>query len=137
MRAIPSIEPKKSLSMQVPNMIILPVYSSLPSEMYLKRFEFAPTVPRRIIITSHIADSSITTDGICYATVDSGFVKQYTRGSSRTRSWPYHLTGAALTVRRPYRTYLSGQVLSFVCGNRIPQCRATTAGILRRLTPTT
>ncbi|KAJ2657678.1 DEAH-box ATP-dependent RNA helicase prp22 [Coemansia sp. RSA 1200] len=61
----------------VPELIILPVYSSLPSEMQYCIFEPAPPGSRKIVISTNIAEMSVTIDGIYYV-VGPGFVKQNT-----------------------------------------------------------
>lgn len=68
-------ERMKALGNQVPELIILPVYSSLPSEMQSRIFEPAPPGARKVVIATNIAETSITIDGIYYV-VDPGFVKQ-------------------------------------------------------------
>ncbi|XP_022645793.1 ATP-dependent RNA helicase DHX8-like isoform X1 [Varroa jacobsoni] len=68
-------ERMKALGPQVPELIILPVYSALPSEMQTRIFEPAPAGSRKVIIATNIAETSLTIDGIYYV-VDPGFVKQ-------------------------------------------------------------
>ena len=68
-------ERMKALGPSVPELIILPVYSALPSEMQSKIFEPAPPGSRKVVLATNIAETSITIDGIYYV-VDPGFVKQ-------------------------------------------------------------
>jgi ATP-dependent RNA helicase DHX8/PRP22 len=68
-------ERMKALGPSVPELIILPVYSALPSEMQSRIFEPAPPGSRKIVIATNIAETSITIDHIYYV-VDPGFVKQ-------------------------------------------------------------
>jgi ATP-dependent RNA helicase DHX8/PRP22 len=68
-------ERMKALGPEVPDLIILPVYSALPSEMQTRIFEPAPPGSRKVIIATNIAETSLTIDGIYYV-VDPGFVKQ-------------------------------------------------------------
>lgn len=68
-------ERMKSLGNQVPELLILPVYSALPSEMQTKIFEPAPPGARKCVIATNIAETSLTIDGIYYV-VDPGFCKQ-------------------------------------------------------------
>ena len=65
----------KQLGPDVPELIILPVYSALPSEMQTRIFEPAPPGSQKIVIATNIAETSLTIDGIYYV-VDPGFVKQ-------------------------------------------------------------
>ncbi|CUS14489.1 unnamed protein product [Tuber aestivum] len=68
-------ERMKALGPSVPELIILPVYSALPSEMQSKIFEPAPLGCRKVVIATNIAETSITIDQIYYV-IDPGFVKQ-------------------------------------------------------------
>ncbi|KAL2259412.1 hypothetical protein VTK26DRAFT_6916 [Humicola hyalothermophila] len=68
-------ERMKALGPSVPELIILPVYSALPSEMQSKIFEPAPPGSRKVVVATNIAETSITIDYIYYV-VDPGFVKQ-------------------------------------------------------------
>ena len=68
-------ERMKALGPSVPELIILPVYSALPSEMQSKIFEPAPPGSRKVVIATNIAETSITIDHIYYV-IDPGFVKQ-------------------------------------------------------------
>jgi ATP-dependent RNA helicase DHX8/PRP22 len=68
-------ERMKALGPSVPELIILPVYSALPSEMQSKIFDPAPPGGRKVVIATNIAETSITIDNIYYV-IDPGFVKQ-------------------------------------------------------------
>ena len=68
-------ERMKSMGSEVPELIILPVYSALPSEMQSRIFDPAPPGSRKVVIATNIAETSLTIDGIYYV-VDPGFVKQ-------------------------------------------------------------
>ncbi|KAF4123003.1 ATP-dependent RNA helicase DHX8/PRP22 [Geosmithia morbida] len=68
-------ERMKALGSNVPELVILPVYSQLPSEMQSRIFDPAPPGSRKVVIATNIAETSITIDGIYYV-VDPGFVKQ-------------------------------------------------------------
>jgi ATP-dependent RNA helicase DHX8/PRP22 len=65
----------KALGELAPELIILPVYGALPSEMQSRIFEPAPRGSRKCIIATNIAEASLTIDGIYYV-VDPGFCKQ-------------------------------------------------------------
>jgi len=68
-------ERMQSLGSAVPDLHILPVYSSLPSEMQTRIFEPSPAGSRKCIVATNIAEASLTIDGIYYV-VDPGFAKQ-------------------------------------------------------------
>lgn len=65
----------KALGPQVPELLILPVYAALPSEMQSRIFDPAPPGARKVVIATNIAETSITIDGIYYV-IDPGFSKQ-------------------------------------------------------------
>ncbi|KAL6646862.1 hypothetical protein ACP70R_015556 [Stipagrostis hirtigluma subsp. patula] len=67
-------ERMKGLGKDVPELIILPVYSALPSEMQSKIFDPAPPGKRKVVVATNIAEASLTIDGIYYV-VDPGFAK--------------------------------------------------------------
>jgi ATP-dependent RNA helicase DDX35 len=52
----------------------LPLYAGLPSDQQLYVFERAPENTRKVIVSTNIAEASVTIDGIVFV-VDSGFVK--------------------------------------------------------------
>eukprot|EP01018_Ginkgo_biloba_P021063 Gb_14269 [translate_table: standard] len=68
-------ERMRGLGKNVPELIILPVYSALPSEMQSRIFEPAPPGKRKVVVATNIAEASLTIDGIYYV-VDPGFAKQ-------------------------------------------------------------
>ena len=68
-------ERMQGLGRSVPELIILPVYSALPSEMQTRIFDAAPSGKRKCVVATNIAEASLTIDGIYYV-VDPGFSKQ-------------------------------------------------------------
>ncbi|KAH0882580.1 LOW QUALITY PROTEIN: hypothetical protein HID58_058676, partial [Brassica napus] len=68
-------EKMKNLGKNVPELIILPVYSALPSEMQSRIFDPPPPGTRKVVVATNIAEASLTIDGIYYV-VDPGFAKQ-------------------------------------------------------------
>lgn len=64
----------KALGDDAPELLVLPVYSALPSDMQTKIFEPAPDGARKCVIATNIAEASLTIDGIFYV-VDPGFAK--------------------------------------------------------------
>ncbi|CAK9003303.1 Probable pre-mRNA-splicing factor ATP-dependent RNA helicase DEAH5 (DEAH RNA helicase homolog PRP22) [Durusdinium trenchii] len=65
----------KKLRPKPSELIILPAYGSLPSEMQSKIFEPAPPGARKLVVATNIAEASITLDGVYYV-VDPGYAKQ-------------------------------------------------------------
>lgn len=57
-----------------PELIVLPVYSSLPSEMQSRIFEPAPKGSRKCVVATNIAEASLTIDGVFYV-IDPGMAK--------------------------------------------------------------
>jgi len=68
-------ERMKALGPNVPELMILPIYGALPSEVASRIFEPGPPGSRKVVIATNIAETSLTIDGIYYV-VDPGFVKQ-------------------------------------------------------------
>jgi len=68
-------ERMKALGPNVPELLILPIYSALPGEIASRIFEPAPLGSRKVVIATNIAETSLTIDGIYYV-IDPGFVKQ-------------------------------------------------------------
>lgn len=57
-----------------PPMLVLPMYSQLPADLQAKIFEAAPEGVRKCIVSTNVAETSLTVDGIKYV-IDSGFHK--------------------------------------------------------------
>ncbi|KAK6789283.1 hypothetical protein RDI58_013082 [Solanum bulbocastanum] len=55
--------------------LILPLHGSLPPEMQVRVFCPPPPNCRRFIVSTNIAETSLTVDGVVYV-IDSGYVKQ-------------------------------------------------------------
>ena len=62
---------------RIKELLICPIYASLPSEQQAKIFEPTPKDARKVVIGTNIAETSLTIDGICYV-IDTGFCKQKT-----------------------------------------------------------
>ena len=58
----------------VPPLLLLPMYSQLPADLQAKIFEDAQAGQRKCIVSTNIAETSLTVDGIKYV-VDPGFNK--------------------------------------------------------------
>ena len=72
-------ERMKALGPNVPELLILPIYSALPNEMQSRIFDPAPPGSRKVVLATNIAETSITIDHIYYV-IDPGFVKQNAYG---------------------------------------------------------
>ncbi len=67
----------RGLGNKIKELIILPIYSTLPSDMQAKIFEPTPKNARKVILATNIAETSLTIDNIIYV-IDCGFSKQTT-----------------------------------------------------------
>jgi pre-mRNA-splicing factor ATP-dependent RNA helicase DHX15/PRP43 len=75
-------EKAASLGTDLPELVVLPLYSSLPPQQQRRIFDKAPDprvmggLPgRKVVVSTNIAETSLTIDGIVYV-VDPGFSKQ-------------------------------------------------------------
>jgi pre-mRNA-splicing factor ATP-dependent RNA helicase DHX38/PRP16 len=57
-----------------PPLSILPIYSQLPSDLQAKIFQTSDAGERKCIVSTNIAETSLTVDGILYV-VDCGYQK--------------------------------------------------------------
>jgi pre-mRNA-splicing factor ATP-dependent RNA helicase DHX38/PRP16 len=57
-----------------PPMLLLPMYSQLPADLQAKIFDNAQKGTRKCIVSTNIAETSLTVDGIRYV-IDAGFCK--------------------------------------------------------------
>ncbi|MEE6469897.1 hypothetical protein FKM82_008809 [Ascaphus truei] len=64
----------KHLPDSCPQMMVVPLYASLPHSQQLRVFQGAPKGHRKVILSTNIAETSITIAGIKYV-VDTGMVK--------------------------------------------------------------
>ncbi|XP_055590392.1 pre-mRNA-splicing factor ATP-dependent RNA helicase DHX16 [Uranotaenia lowii] len=65
----------KRLGSKLKELIILPIYANLPSDMQAKIFEPTPPNARKVVLATNIAETSLTIDNIIYV-IDPGFAKQ-------------------------------------------------------------
>ncbi|XP_056644453.1 pre-mRNA-splicing factor ATP-dependent RNA helicase DHX16 [Diorhabda sublineata] len=65
----------RRLGSKVKELIILPLYANLPSDMQTKIFEPTPRGARKVVLATNIAETSLTIDNIIYV-IDPGFAKQ-------------------------------------------------------------
>eukprot|EP00934_Nitzschia_sp_Nitz4_P000011 Nitzschia sp. Nitz4//scaffold123_size70294//37247//40867//NITZ4_005929-RA/size70294-processed-gene-0.17-mRNA-1//-1//CDS//3329534488//11//frame0 len=122
-----------------PELIILPVYSSLPSEMQSRIFEPAPKGARKCVVATNIAEASLTIDGIYYV-VDPGFSKQkafnpklgmdslvvtpISQASARQRAGRAGRTGPG----KCYRLFTEHAFKSEMLATNIPEIQRTNLG---------
>ena len=65
----------RGLGSKIKELLIRPIYSTLPSERQAQVFEVTPPHARKVVLGTNIAETSLTIAGICYV-VDAGFCKQ-------------------------------------------------------------
>merc|ERR1712151_355443 len=130
---------QKLEAMAPPPLIILPVYSALPSEMQTMIFEPPPPGCRKCIVATNIAEASLTIDGIFFV-VDPGMakVKMYnsktgmdsllitpiSQASARQRSGRAGRTGPG----KCYRLYTEAAFKSEMLPFSIPEIQRTNLG---------
>jgi len=56
-------------------LLVLPIYANLPTDMQAKIFEATPPGARKVVLATNIAETSITIDNIVFV-IDPGFCKQ-------------------------------------------------------------
>ncbi|KAF1955873.1 P-loop containing nucleoside triphosphate hydrolase protein [Byssothecium circinans] len=67
-------ERMKALGDGVPELIILPLYAALPEDLQARVFIPAPPGSRKVILSTNIAETSLTIDGV-FVVIDSGMEK--------------------------------------------------------------
>ncbi|ETW10395.1 hypothetical protein, variant [Aphanomyces invadans] len=65
----------RGLGSRIRELLIRPIYSTLPSERQAQVFETTPPNARKVVLGTNIAETSLTIPGICYV-IDAGFCKQ-------------------------------------------------------------
>merc|ERR1719235_2728099 len=65
----------RGMGSQMKELLVLPIYANLPTDMQTKIFEPTPEGARKIVLATNIAETSITIDNIVYV-IDPGFTKQ-------------------------------------------------------------
>ncbi len=61
----------RGLGSRIKELIVCPIYSTLPSEQQAKIFEKTNEGSRKVVLGTNIAETSLTIDGICFV-VDTG-----------------------------------------------------------------
>ncbi|KAL7673714.1 hypothetical protein ACOME3_008566 [Neoechinorhynchus agilis] len=67
----------RRLGSKIAELIVIPIYSTLPSDLQSKIFEPTPPGARKVVLATNIAETSVTIDNIIYV-IDPGFCKQKT-----------------------------------------------------------
>ena len=65
----------RSMGGKVPELVVAPIYASLPSDLQARIFEPPPPGGRKVVLATNIAETSLTIYGIKYV-IDPGFCKQ-------------------------------------------------------------
>lgn len=65
----------RNLGTNIGELLVLPLYSQLPSDQQAKIFEPTPQFARKVVLCTNIAETSLTIDNVVYV-VDCGFSKQ-------------------------------------------------------------
>ncbi len=65
----------RGLGSSLGELVIAPIYATLPSEMQAKIFDETPEGARKVVLATNIAETSVTIPGIVYV-IDPGFCKQ-------------------------------------------------------------
>ena len=69
------IERSRKFGSKIKELLIVPIYANLPSDLQAKVFEPTPPNARKVILATNIAETSLTIDNIIYV-IDPGFNKQ-------------------------------------------------------------
>uniref|UniRef100_A0A5K3EGY2 RNA helicase n=2 Tax=Mesocestoides corti TaxID=53468 RepID=A0A5K3EGY2_MESCO len=69
------LERTKKMGSKLRELIVLPIYSTLPSDMQARIFAPTPPGARKVVLATNIAETSLTINGIIYV-IDTGFCKQ-------------------------------------------------------------
>ena len=67
-------ERSRKLGSSIKELIVLPIYANLPSDLQAKIFEPTPPGSRKVVIATNIAETSVTIPGITFV-IDPGFSK--------------------------------------------------------------
>ncbi|KAJ7938429.1 P-loop containing nucleoside triphosphate hydrolase protein [Mycena leptocephala] len=68
-------ETARILGNKIPELVICPIYTNMPSNLQARIFEPTPNGARKVVLATNIAETSITIDGVVFV-IDPGFVKQ-------------------------------------------------------------
>lgn len=123
----------------VPPILLLPMYSQLPADLQAKIFDGTQDGSRKCIISTNIAETSLTVDGIKYV-VDCGYskIKVYNPkiGMDALQIGPESQANANQRAGRAgrtgpgfcYRLFTERQYVSEMLVNQIPEIQRTNLG---------
>ena len=121
---------------KVPPLLLLPMYSQLPADLQAKIFQCAESGQRKCIVSTNIAETSLTVDGIKYV-IDSGYnkLKVYNPkiGMDALQLTPESQANANQRKGRAgrtgpgycYRLYTERQYVSDLMPNQVPEIQRT------------
>ena len=129
----------KKLKGKMKELIVVPIYASLPPELQAEIFKPTPLGARKVVLATNIAETSITIDGISYV-IDPGFCKMNTynprngleslvitpcsRASANQRSGRAGRVGPG----KCFRLYTSWAFKNEMDENTIPEIQRTNLG---------
>lgn len=129
----------KKLKGKMKELIVVPIYASLPPELQAEIFKPTPIGARKVVLATNIAETSITIDGICFV-IDPGFCKMNTynprngleslvitpcsRASANQRSGRAGRVGPG----KCFRLYTSWAFKNEMDENTIPEIQRTNLG---------
>lgn len=132
----------RGLGTKVGELIILPIYSTLPTELQAKIFLPCPPGARKVILATNIAETSLTINGIIYV-IDPGFSKQKSynprsgmeslvvtpvaRSSARQRAG----RAGRVAAEKCFRMYTAHAFANELEENTIPEIQRTNLGMNR------
>lgn len=129
----------KGLGSRIRELMICPIYSTLPSDQQAKIFEKTQDGSRKVVIGTNIAETSLTIDGICYV-IDTGFCKQksYNPRTGMESLIVTPISKAAANQRagragrtqpgKCFRLYTSWSYLHELEDNTVPEIQRTNMG---------
>jgi pre-mRNA-splicing factor ATP-dependent RNA helicase DHX38/PRP16 len=122
-----------------PPLLLLPMYSQLPADLQAKIFETAQAGTRKCIVSTNIAETSLTVDGIRYV-IDCGYckLKVYNPkiGMDALQMTPVSQANANQRAGRAgrtgpgycYRLFTERQYVSELLPNQVPEIQRTNLG---------
>ncbi|KAH9708291.1 pre-mRNA-splicing factor ATP-dependent RNA helicase DEAH7 [Citrus sinensis] len=128
-----------STTREVPELLILPIYSQLPADLQAKIFEKAKEGTRKCIVATNIAETSLTVDGIFYV-IDTGYgkMKVYNpkMGMDALQVFPVSRAAADQRAGRAgrtgpgtcYRLYTESAYLNEMLPSPVPEIQRTNLG---------